>query len=109
MLSSIKPYFIIPGPYNVMQEVTIINGVAVNRLQLANALLQPNPTKMALRLMSVLFTVKELTNGNLTGRTNSKDRDRIATIKSLNPKMIAYIRGIYINYTSIDLTTTKCM
>ena len=38
-----------------------------------------------------------------------KRRDRIATIKSLNPKMIAYIRGIYINYTSIDLTTTKCM
>ena len=52
-------------------------GVMVNRIKLADALMQSAPNKVALKLLSVLFTDKELVNGNLSGVTTSKSEERL--------------------------------
>ena len=55
--------------------------------------MQPTPAKMGMKLLSVLFTDRELVNGNLTGVTTSKLPERIATIKKLNEKRVGYMKG----------------
>ena len=44
------------------------------------------PPSVALKLMNVIFTSEELVNGNLSGKTNSKDEARQSTIVPLNDK-----------------------
>ena len=68
-------------------------GVMVNRIKLADALMQSAPNKVALKLLSVLFTDKELVNGNLSGVTTSKSEERLTSIKKLDAKRVAYIKG----------------
>lgn len=61
----------------------------VNRIKLADALMQSAPNKVALKLLSVIFTDKELVNGNLSGVTTSKSEERLASIKKLDVKRVA--------------------
>ena len=74
----------------------MICGHSVDRLKLQSAKLQGDPSKCALQLMSCLFSVEELVNGNPSGHTNSKDDIRKKTIKKLDPERIKYISGMYI-------------
>ena len=55
------------------QENILVCGQNVNRLKLATAKLQNDPSKCALQLVAVLFTAEELVNSNPPGFTNSKD------------------------------------
>ena len=80
----------------------IIHGCKVDKLQLKRAKLQDNPSSCALKLLSCLFTEEELSSGNISGKSKSKDPDRVANIKQLDPRRIAYIHGRYTHaYASI--------
>ena len=57
-------------------------GRQVNRLKLANALVQPTPSAMALKLMICLFSKEELVNGNPSGISKSKNERRQKQFKS---------------------------
>ena len=72
------------------QDITIC-GHKVNRLKLAQAKLQNDPSKAALKLLLCLFDAEELVNGNPTGSTNSKEEQRQATIKKLDPDWMKYL------------------
>ena len=69
-----SPSLIIYSCYQVNDTVC---GRQVNKLKLANALVQPTPSAMALKLMACLFT-----NGNPSGKSKSKDERRQKTIKN---------------------------
>ena len=71
----------------------MICGRKVNRLKLANALVQPTPSAMALKLMACLFTKEELVNGNPSGESKSKDERRQRTINELESTVLRYIEG----------------
>ena len=62
-------------------------------LKLAQAKLQTNPGQAALKLMDCLFDVKEMVNGNPTGKSNSKDPDWQRAIKQLDLERLQYIYG----------------
>lgn len=62
--------------------------------------MQTDPTKCALQLTSCLFTVEELTNGNPSGVTNSKDEARKRTLRKLDPIRMKYITGKIILHLS---------
>ena len=68
-------------------------------MRLANAKLQPEPGSTALKLLDCLFTVQELVNGNPSGHTKSKEPNRIATIKILDPARMKYIIRYKIHLT----------
>ena len=74
----------------------MIHGKKVDELKLQQAKIHPDAAKCALQLMSVLFDIKELVNGNPSGITNSKDEARLRTIKRLDPKRMLYIKGIHV-------------
>ena len=71
----------------------LIGGQKVNRIKLQAAKLQTDATKCALQLASCLFTVEELTNGNPSGVTNSKDEARKRTLQKLDPIRMKYVTG----------------
>lgn len=72
------------------EDVTIC-GHKVNSLRLAQAKLQAEPSKAALKLLSCLFDPEELVNGNPSGSTNSKDVHRQQTIKKLDAGRMNYL------------------
>ena len=88
------------------QDITIC-GRKVNRLKLAQAKLQNDPSKAALKLLSCLFDTEELVNGNPTGSTNSKEEQRQATIKKLDPDRMKYLQGNNSHY--IEQATQKLL
>lgn len=49
--------------------------------------------KCALQMMSCLFTLEELVNGNPSGNTKSKDENRKESVRKLDPDRIKYICG----------------
>lgn len=65
----------------------------MDRIKLQSAKLQTDATKCALQLASCLFSLEELTNGNPSGVTNSKDEVRKRTVEKLNPIRMKYITG----------------
>ena len=69
-----------------------MNGV--DPLCLAQAKMQGDPSKAALKLLGCLFKPVELVNGNPSGTTNSKDENRQKTIQKLDPRRIKYTEGI---------------
>lgn len=72
----------------------LLCGHKVNSLRLAQAKLQAEPSKAALKLLSCLFDPEELVNGNPSGSTNSKDVHRQQTIKKLDAGRMNYLAGI---------------
>ena len=62
-------------------------------MKLANALVQPTPSAMALKLMACLFTKEELVNGNPSGISKSKNERRQKTIQKLDTAVLRYIEG----------------
>ena len=88
------------------QDITIC-GHKVNRLKLAQAKLQNDPSKAALKLLSCLFDTEVLVNGNPTGSTNSKEEQRQATIKKLDPDRMKYLQGNNSHY--IEQATQKLL
>ena len=75
------------------QEHVWIHGKEVNRIRLQAAKLNSDPCKCAQQLMSCLFSVEEMVNGNPSGVTKSKDPTRNRTIKRLDPNRMKYITG----------------
>ena len=75
----------------------------IDPVRLANAKLQSEANAAALKLLDCMFTIEELVNGNPSGKTNSKDPDRIATITILDPARMKYIYGEYAQYTCITI------
>ena len=67
----------------------------IDDIKLQQAKLHPDPAKCALQMMAVLFTTKEMVNGNPSGLTNSKDENRRKTIQKLDANRMKYIIGIY--------------
>ena len=65
----------------------------MSKIVLSNALVQPDAGKMARKLLSSLFSLPELVNGNIRGETTSKDLTRLRTIQRLDPLRVKYIRG----------------
>ena len=76
-----------------LQVIDSVCGRQVSKLKLANALVQPNPRAMALKLMACLFTKEELVNGNPSGETSSKSEQRKRTIQKLDTSIMGYIEG----------------
>ena len=79
-------------------------------LRHSHAKLQETAIKCALKLMDVLFTSKELVNGNPSGQTKSLDLDRKATRFPLNLDKMKYIYGesiIICSCTYLDLHSPK--
>ena len=70
----------------------------MDRLKLATALVQPTPVSMALKLMSCIFTKKELINGNPSGISKSSDQQRRSTIQKLDTGLLRYVEGIQYYY-----------
>ena len=85
-----------------MQGYDVIFGKKVDRIKLQQAKMQSNPVKSALQLLGVLFSPEELTNGNPSGNTNSKDEARIKTITKLDPSRMKYIQGIIVILVSLS-------
>ena len=56
--------------------------------------MQSKSVKCALQLLGVLFSPEELTNGNPSGNTNSKDEVRWGRITKLDSQRMKYIEGI---------------
>ena len=77
----------------VLQSSKIICGRPVSSLRLAQAKLAKTPGKAALGLLNILFSEKELVNGNPSGSTTSNDQKRKNTIKPLDPERSKYIEG----------------
>ena len=80
------------------QDNVLIGGQKVDRIKLQAAKLQTDATKCALQLASCLFNLEELTNGNPSGVTNSKDEICKRTLEKLDPKRMKYIIGKSYNY-----------
>ncbi len=78
----------------LLQEYVTICGHAISSQKLAQAKLQTDPSKAALKLLACLFSPEELVNGNPTGSTNSKDVHRQETIKKLDTARMQYLKGI---------------
>ena len=72
-----------------------IFGHVVDCLKLQSAKLNSDSSKCALQLMSCLFSIEEMVNGNPSGVTNSKDEGRRNSIRKLDPNRINYVRGNY--------------
>ena len=65
----------------------------MSRLRFAQAKMQGDPAKVALKFLACLFTPEELVNGNPTGTTNSKDLRHQQTINKLDLGHLNYIQG----------------
>lgn len=76
-----------------MQAHVTIHGRRIERMKLQLAKLKDSPCKCALQMMSVLYTVEEMVNGNPSGITNSKDEKRQSSIQKLDRDIIKYIQG----------------
>ena len=76
-------------------DTTEICGHTVNKLKLANTLIQKDAGSMGLKLLACLFMEKELVNGNLSGITKSKDPICIHNINSLHATIILHVKLAY--------------
>lgn len=71
-----------------------IHGHVADCIRSQSAKLNTDPSKYAVQLMSCLFSIDEMVNGNPSGVTNSKDEGRRNSIKKLDPQRMKYIHGM---------------
>ncbi len=78
----------------LFQDCITVCGHTISSLKLAQAKLQVDPSKAALKLLVGLYNPEELVNVNPTGTTNSKDQHRRDTIQKLHTGRMKYLKGI---------------